>query len=115
MSPPRFRLRTLLIAVALIGVDLAAIVRAIDLRPRFLCGIGMAGGYTEFMSDGSRVIYGPRRPGSAPVVVVPAPWTSRQRRWGPVVVSLGISLLAIGAANLVRPWLPVAPVPRPPE
>jgi hypothetical protein len=110
MRPPCFRLRTLLIAV-----DLAAIVRAIDPRPRFLCGIGMAGGYTEFMSDGSRVIYGTCRPGSLAVVVVPAPWPSRLRRWGPVVVSLGISLLAIGAANSARPWHPVAPDPPPPE
>jgi hypothetical protein len=115
MSSPRFRLRTLLIAVALIGIDLAAIVRAIDLRPRLMAGVGMAGLDTEFMSDGSRVIYDPRRPGSPPVAVVPAPWSSRLWRWGPVVVALGISLLAIGVAYLTRPWHPVEPDPPPPE
>jgi hypothetical protein len=83
--------------------------------PHFLCGLGMAGGYIQFMSGGSRVIYDMRRTGSPLVAVVPAPWPSRLRRWGPVVVSHGISLLALSAANSARPRLPVAPDPPPPE
>lgn len=77
-------------------MDLAGVRWADFYRPQPMVSIGMGGGSPEYWSDGSLVVT-PRREGP-PILLRPAPFETRARRWGPLCAEGILSLVAASAA-----------------
>ncbi|MDB5351775.1 MAG: hypothetical protein JWN86_3022 [Planctomycetota bacterium] len=91
---PQVSLRGSLVIVAILAMNLAALIPAITDRPRFAGSVGMAGSLTTYMSDGS--VYA-RRDGRGPnglwpqVLKSPASPKYLRRLLMPVYVTSGLT------------------------
>jgi hypothetical protein len=105
MRLPRvqFTVRTLLVGIALLGTNLAAVVMTLRAQPRDVGGIGMSGATYNYYDDGSIVLRPDAPPGAPgwfrPYVLRPARPGTWVRRWGPAIVAAITTVFGLAAAS----------------
>jgi len=97
----RFTMRRVMILVALIAFNLAGISSTLKAWPRIR---HIHGGRIDsiLMDDGSILVRDPLRPGSRPTPFKGPSLSGFCRVWGPMALSSGVTILAVGAAFVRR-------------